>query len=80
MDYTQQINEILASLELLRGTVSNLDSTVGVIYVQQAATSQTIENLGYLLVGLVSGIGIFLGISFGAKYIAKLLEVCMKWL
>lgn len=80
MDYTQQINEILASLELLRGSVSNLDSTVGVIYVQQAATSQTIETLGYLLVGLVSGIGIFLGISFGAKYISKLLEVCLKWL
>lgn len=80
MDYTQQLNELIASVELLRGAVSNIDSTVGVLYVQQAATAQTVENVGYLLVGLVSGVAIFLGISFGAKYIGKLLEVCLKWL
>lgn len=80
MDYTQQINEILASLELLRGDVSTISNNVGVLFVQQAATAQTIENVGYLIVGLLSGIVMYLGISFGAKYISKLLGVLMKWL
>lgn len=80
MDYTAILQEIQALLEVQNGKFDSMDNSITFLATQQAATSQSAETFYYLCVGLLSGICMYLGIHFGAKYISKLLEVITKWL
>lgn len=80
MDYTAALSEIQALLEVQNGKLDSITNSLAYLTAQQAATSQSTEVFYYLCVGLLGGLCLYLGIDFGAKYIAKLLEVITKWL
>jgi len=80
MDYTAILQEIQALLEVQNGKFQSMSDNIAFLATQQAATSQSAETFYYLCVGLLGGIVMYLGISFGAKYIKALLEVITKWL